>query len=146
MTTPAPTYEIRSAGANDIESLLSFWALAAENTGRVADDAQSLARLLARDADALLLAESGGEIVGSVIAGWDGWRVHIYRLAVHPDWRKRGVGRQLIVEVESRAAAAGASRIDAVVLVQNERAAAFWTALGYRPLAEWRRWVRQVER
>jgi ribosomal protein S18 acetylase RimI-like enzyme len=144
--TPAPIYDIRSAGNGDIESLLSFWALAAENTGRVADDARSLTRLLARDADALLLAESGDGIVGSVIAGWDGWRFHIYRLAVHPDWRGRGVGRQLIAEVESRAASAGASRIDAVVLVENERAAAFWTALGYRPQPEWRRWVRQVDR
>ena len=35
-------------------------------------------------------------VVGTVIAGWDGWRAHLYRLAVAPDLRGRGIARQLL--------------------------------------------------
>ena len=53
-------------------------------------------RLVERDLDSLLLAEAGGRIVGSLIVAWDGWRGSFYRLAVHPDWRRRGVATALI--------------------------------------------------
>ncbi len=58
--------------------------------------------LLERDPSALLVAELGDQLVGSVIAGWDGWRGHLYRLAVHPDRSREGVGRALLVAAESR--------------------------------------------
>ncbi|MGO9498921.1 MAG: GNAT family N-acetyltransferase [Solirubrobacteraceae bacterium] len=41
------------------------------------------------------MAESDeGELVGALIAGWDGWRGNMYRLAVGPDHRRRGVARR----------------------------------------------------
>ena len=61
-----------------------------------AGHAAALARLHLRDPDALILAVDGDRIVGTVIAGWDGWRCHLYRLAVAPDRRRAGIGRALI--------------------------------------------------
>ncbi len=46
--------------------------------------------LLNRDPDAVILAEHDGELIGSIIAGWDDWRCHLYRLAVRPAWRRQG--------------------------------------------------------
>ena len=43
------------------------------------------------------LAADGEHIVGSVIAGWDGWRCHLYRLAVAPARRREGIGRALLL-------------------------------------------------
>ena len=40
-----------------------------------------------------MVAESSGQIAGSVIAGWDGWRGSVYRLAVAPAHRRSGSGR-----------------------------------------------------
>jgi len=79
---------MRSAGLSDVESILSFWRESAEGTNRQ-DDRPSVERLLNRDPDALLLAVVGKDIVGTVIAGWDGWRCHLYRIAVRGDWRRR---------------------------------------------------------
>jgi hypothetical protein len=45
--------------------------------------------LLSRDPEALLIARGGGEVIGSLIVGWDGWRGSFYRLAVHQSWRRK---------------------------------------------------------
>lgn len=135
---------LRVATHDDVSQLLAFWAVAAENDGRPADDRQDVTVLLARDPAALLIAEAGGSVVGTLICGWDGWRFHLYRLAVHPDWRGRGVARLLIAEAERRASEVGAKRIDALVLSHNELGVHFWEAAGYRRQDDWRRWVRQL--
>jgi hypothetical protein len=46
------------------------------------DDVRSVSRLIAHTEDALLVAEHGGQIVGALIAAWDGWRGNKDRLAV----------------------------------------------------------------
>jgi ribosomal protein S18 acetylase RimI-like enzyme len=129
---------------DDVDALIVFWQLAGENDGRPTDSADAVRRLIERDPDALLVAELGGVIVGTVIAGWDGWRAHLYRLAVHPDHRRQGIGRLLLNAAEGRLEALGASRLDAMVLNDNEVGRSAWLARGYRPQAEWSRWVKPV--
>ncbi len=73
---------IDSASLSDVADLLALWEAAAENESRPADTADAVRTLLIRDPDACLVARQGGRIVGSLIAGWDGWRAHLYRLAV----------------------------------------------------------------
>jgi ribosomal protein S18 acetylase RimI-like enzyme len=116
--------EIRPAVDDDIDEVLALWERAAEAT--TTDDATAVAALLVRDAGALLVAEESGEIVGSVIAGWDGWRGSIYRLAVAPAWRRKGLGRQLLAAAENRLHGLGVRRMHAIVIGADERAVAFW--------------------
>jgi ribosomal protein S18 acetylase RimI-like enzyme len=137
------TTELRFAIPADVESVLAFWLVAAEGTDRV-DRADAVFHLLARDPDALLLAVDDGEIVGSLIAGWDGWRCHLYRFAVHPQRRRQGIGRALIDAAEARFATLGGHRADAMVLDENELAHGPWTAAGYHRQPEWSRWVKPL--
>jgi ribosomal protein S18 acetylase RimI-like enzyme len=134
---------LREATAADIPAVLEFWKLAAEHTNR-ADSAPALQRLLDRDPTALLLADEDGRIVGSLIAGWDGWRCHLYRFAVHPDRRRRGIGRTLLAAAEQRFADVGGHRADAMVLAENTVAHPAWAAAGYAPQPEWGRWVKSL--
>ncbi|MDX6361914.1 MAG: hypothetical protein QOC85_917, partial [Streptomyces sp.] len=62
---------IRAATPGDLDSVLAFWKTAAEGTS-ISDDRDGVARLVARDPEALILAEREGELVGTVIAGFDG--------------------------------------------------------------------------
>jgi ribosomal protein S18 acetylase RimI-like enzyme len=108
------------------------------------DSAAVVAALLARDPEALILAVDGEAVVGTVIAGWDGWRCSLYRLAVAPERRREGIGRVLVQAAEQRFAHLGGTRVTAMVLKDNDLAHHAWHACGYTPQAEWSRWVKPL--
>ncbi|MEU9225189.1 GNAT family N-acetyltransferase [Streptomyces massasporeus] len=134
---------IRAATPEDLDAVLAFWKVAAEGTS-ISDDRGGVERLLARDPEALILAEHGGGPVGTVIAGFDGWRCHLYRLAVHPDHRRRGIASALLAAAEERFVRLGGRRADAMVLTRNETAHRVWGAAGYGAEEQWRRWVKPL--
>ncbi|GHA85040.1 N-acetyltransferase [Streptomyces termitum] len=132
---------LRAAEPADAASVLAFWRESAEGTS-ISDDLGGVTRLLERDPEALILAVDGDRIVGSVIAGWDGWRASLYRLAVLPSYRRRGLSKALLKAAEERFAALGGRRCDAMVLEANERAQHAWASAGYERQEQWRRWVK----
>ncbi|MEV6247418.1 GNAT family N-acetyltransferase [Streptomyces sp. NPDC051742] len=139
MTDP----QIRTATPDDAEAVLAFWKESAKGTS-VSDDVRGVTRLVERDPEALLLAVADGRIVGSVIAGWDGWRASLYRLAVLPSYRRRGISTALLRAADERFVALGGRRVDAMVLEENETGHHLWTAAGYRRQDQWRRWVKPL--
>lgn len=121
---------IRPATGADIPAVLDFWLTAAAEPS-VSDDADGVGALLARDPEALLIAEVDGTLVGTLAATWDGWRGHLYRLAVAPSARRNGVARALVAAAERRLVGLGARKIQGLVLTHNDTAREFWTAVGY---------------
>jgi len=146
----------RPATPAEAPAVLAFWATAAEDADRPPDSPDAVRRLIERDPAALILAvdnnptEHGGGardgevIVGSIIVGWDGWRCHLYRLAVAPSHRRRGIARTLISLAEQRFASYGGTRADAMVLDDNIQAHPTWHTAGYTPQPNWSRWVKPL--
>ncbi|WP_371515830.1 GNAT family N-acetyltransferase [Kitasatospora sp. NBC_01300] len=137
---------LRTATPDEIPALLALWARAAKGAS-ITDDAPGVAALLARDPECLIVATPVGDptaVLGTVIAGWDGWRCHLYRLAVDPDHRRRGIGAALLAAAEARFAALGGRRADAMVLDDNALGHRTWEAAGYRPEPQWSRWVKPL--
>jgi len=137
-------FALRAASAVDVDDLIALWDGAAENGSRPPDTAEAVTALLSRDPQAVILADQDGVLIGSIIAGWDGWRYHLYRLAVRPDRRGQGVGSALLGAAESRLKALGATRIDAMVLDGNDLGRHLWQASGYSCQDDWRRWVKSL--
>jgi ribosomal protein S18 acetylase RimI-like enzyme len=137
-------FALRTASAADVDAILALWQQAAENDSRPPDTAEAVLALLGRDPEAVILADRDDALIGSIIAGWDGWRYHLYRLAVRPDWRKRGVGSALLSAAENRLRALGATRVDAMVLDDNDLGQSLWQARGYHRQDDWRRWVKHL--
>jgi len=139
-------YEIRPARPDEAAAVLEFWRTAAEGTS-ISDDPNGVRILIERDPEALVLAvdaDDANRIVGSVIAGFDGWRCHLYRLAVAPDRRRRGIGSALLDAAHRRFESFGGRRADAMVLERNETGRLTWSAAGYEREDQWRRWVKPL--
>jgi ribosomal protein S18 acetylase RimI-like enzyme len=137
-----PELTLRPATPTDVPDVLAFWQVAAEDAHRPADSTQAIEALIARDPEALILALDDAVVVGSIIAGWDGWRCHLYRLAVAPTHRRQGIGRVLIEAAEERFRSLGGTRVDAMVLIDNDLAHHAWRASGYAAQSEWSRWIK----
>jgi ribosomal protein S18 acetylase RimI-like enzyme len=125
----------------DADAVLALWARSGAEPTHT-DTRHSLAALVAHDAGALIVAESDGALVGSVIAAWDGWRGSIYRLVVDPSHRRQGLAGQLLQRAETRLSRAGALRLQAVVVESEPLATGFWNATGWELQRERLRFVR----
>ncbi|MEV4317199.1 GNAT family N-acetyltransferase [Actinocrispum sp. NPDC049592] len=135
---------LRPAILDDVEAVLKFWLDAAENDDRPADTAEAVRTLIERDPAALCLAVDEDGIVGTLIAGWDGWRCHLYRLAVRPGRRRQGIAGTLLAAAEQRFREFGAGRVDAMVLDDNDLGQNLWTRSGYQRQDNWSRWVKPL--
>jgi ribosomal protein S18 acetylase RimI-like enzyme len=135
---------IRSAAAEDVAAVLDLWSRARSGGASTADDEIVVRRLLERDPDALLVAEVDGELVGTLVAGWDGWRGNMYRLAVSPEHRRQGIAARLVEAGERRLVAKGAGRVTALVWREDVLASSLWTAVGYTDESGIGRFVRNL--
>jgi ribosomal protein S18 acetylase RimI-like enzyme len=111
--------------------VLELWTEARSGHASTTDRLADVERLIADSPAALLVAERDGEIVGALIAGWDGWRGSLYRLAVREGQRRRGIGVALVRAGEEYLHGCGVRRVTALVAFEDEAAGAFWEAAGY---------------
>jgi len=84
-----------------------------------------------------------------VIGGWDGWRGNIYRLAVAPEYRRKGVARRLVTEISNVLFDRAAHRLSALVEREHEWATGFWESLrdlGYEPDLKFARYIADRKR
>src|SRR5687767_559417 len=91
--------EFRTATPRDAELILRFWRDSGASVGTT-DQVEQLRRVVANPAAVLLLAEAEGQIIGTLLGAFDGWRGNMYRLVVHPSRRRQGIARQLVRQVE----------------------------------------------
>ena len=82
-------------------------------------------------AELFLVAEVDGEVVGAVMAGFDGVRGWIHHLAVAPEQRRCGIASQLVRAVEVGLRVRGCSKVNLQIRAANRHVAAFYGSLGY---------------
>src|SRR5215469_871921 len=128
--TEENAFSIRACKVEDADPVLELWRQA-DATPSVTDTGGDFQRAVDNGAANVLVAEVNGRIIGSIIGTFDGWRGNIYRMAVHPSYRRRGIARALVAEVEKRLGQQGAKRITALVEKDHAWATDFWEAVGY---------------
>jgi ribosomal protein S18 acetylase RimI-like enzyme len=134
---------IRAGRPDEVEAVLDFWQRA-EASPTSTETAEAVRVLLERDPEALIVAEAGGEIVGTLVVGWDGWRATFYRLAVDPAQRRGGLGTELVRVGEERLRALGAKRLNAIAESHKPAAMGFWAAAGYELQTSRSRFVKNL--
>ena len=96
-----------------------------------ADSPASIQAYLSRNPGMSFIATAGGAVVGAVLCGHDGRRGYIHHLAVHPQSRRRSVGRQLVDHCLSALQRAGIQKCHIFVFNHNQDGIAFWSAAGW---------------
>jgi ribosomal protein S18 acetylase RimI-like enzyme len=119
----------------DYPNVIGLW----ENAGRGihvrrSDEQDEIAKKIQRDPDLFLVAELAGEIIGSVLGGFDGRRGMVYHLAVKAAYRKKGLGETLMNELEKRMAKKGCLRTYLLVTRDNAEAIEFYAKRGWEPM------------
>src|SRR5215211_7173146 len=108
-----------------------MWDAARSSYSPTPDSLEVLRRLRERDPESLLVARRNGRVVGTLIAGWDGWRGNMYRLAVAAGYRRQGIGLALVRAGERRLRDRGARRVTALVGAEDDDAMALRRAARY---------------
>ncbi|SFJ00367.1 GNAT family acetyltransferase [Planctomicrobium piriforme] len=122
--------KIRPFEIADEAQVISLW----ERCGLVRpwnDPRKDIARKLAVRPDLFLVGEQDGEIVASVMAGYEGHRGWINYLAVSPDTQRQGLGRQIMDAAEQLLREAGCPKINLQVRSTNAAVIEFYRSLGY---------------
>jgi ribosomal protein S18 acetylase RimI-like enzyme len=135
---------VRPARVDELSAVLRLWQESDVTPPSITDSIEGLTRLMREPGGMLLVARIDGRIIGSVIGGWDGWRGNIYRLAVTPGHRRRGIARRLVAEVSRELFAKGATRISALVEHEHQWAIDFWESLndlGYKQDPRFARYI-----
>jgi ribosomal protein S18 acetylase RimI-like enzyme len=121
---------IRSFRPGDRDALIALWQ-ACELTRPWNDPGRDIDRKLAVDPENLLVLDSDGDVVGSVMVGYEGHRGWISYLAVHPTHQRQGLARQLMDEAERRLRNLGCSKTNLQVRNGNASALAFYARIGF---------------
>ena len=116
----------------DLQAVLDLWSTAGEGVHlSPSDQPEEIRKKLQRDADLFLVAEDDDKIVGAVLGGFDGRRGMVYHLAVARHLRRKGVGKKLMAELESRLRVKGCLKYYLLVTRDNQEAHDFYSELGW---------------
>ena len=122
--------EIRQFTLPDEVAVVRLWERC-ELTRPWNDPRKDIRRKLAVRPDLFLVGEVEGELVGTVMIGYEGHRGWINYLAVDPEYQRRGLGRALMVEAERLLRQEGCPKINLKVRATNQAVIAFYQRLGY---------------
>ena len=122
--------KIRPFQSEDATAVISLWSvcglLAPQN-----DPAKDIDRKMQVNSGGFLVGEAHGRIIASCMAGYEGHRGWINYLAVSPEHRRRGVGRQMMAAAEAYLKISGCPKINLQVRASNTEVMAFYAALGF---------------
>ena len=123
---------VRVMTIDDYDKVYALWlSCAGMGLNNLDDSRDGIAKYLARNPETCFVAEEAGNIAGVIIAGNDGRRGYIYHTAVSPDYRRRGIGSQLVGAALDALKELGINKVALVVFSRNENGNAFWEKVGF---------------
>lgn len=123
--------DIRPYSDSDEPAVVALWK---EVFGYAAphNDPATVIRLKRQVDDGLFfVACRDGQVIGTVMGGYDGHRGWVYSLAVAPQARRQNIATQLMRHVEGVLAQRGCLKVNLQVLASNAQVVAFYRKLGY---------------
>jgi ribosomal protein S18 acetylase RimI-like enzyme len=124
--------EIRPFGEEDHDAVVALWREVFPGAPPRNDPLRDIARKLEVQPALFLVAVVGGQIAGTVMAGFDGHRGWVHLVAVGPRYRRRGVGSAMMRRAETLLDAMGCPKLNLQVRPTTPEVVGFYESLGFR--------------
>ena len=124
---------IRGMTISDYDSVRQLWLTIHGFGIRSVDDTREyISSFLDRNPNTSVVAESGGQIVGSILCGHDGRTGCFYHVCVREDMRRRGIGSRMVHYSIEALKNERISNISLFAYTDNSLGNDFWKCLGFR--------------
>jgi ribosomal protein S18 acetylase RimI-like enzyme len=122
---------IRTYQDSDYAAVVALWAAVFPNDPSWNEPDELIRRKRSVQSNLFWIAEDGDEVLGTVLAGYDGVRGWIYHLAVDPSKRRKGTARLLMKAAEEALESLGCPKINLQVRMNNTDVVDFYKKSGY---------------
>ncbi len=124
--------QIRVMTIEDYEEVHALWMTIKGFAIRSVDDSrEGVQRVIRRNPDTSVVAVEDGKIVGAIQCGHDGRRGCLYHVCVHPDHRRRGIGKAMVVFCMNALKKEEISKVSLIAFTANDIGNAFWNTIGW---------------
>ncbi|HEX5322708.1 MAG TPA: GNAT family N-acetyltransferase [Capsulimonadaceae bacterium] len=124
-----PGYRIESYSDPHYEAAVALW----ESTNLARVDREDIAGIYAHGGRLVLARDKKtGQVIGTAMWTFDGERAIVRRVAVHVDYRRRGVAVAMMEEARRQMREAGVKRALLFMEQDNAAACSLYTQLGWR--------------
>lgn len=115
----------------DYEQAHELWKSVEGMVLREADSNENIRKFLERNKGLSFLCRDNAKLIGTVLAGHDGRRGYIYHLAVDPQYRIKGIAKELLKRSVAGLKDIGIEKCHLFVLKDNEQGISFWKKNGW---------------
>lgn len=123
---------VRVMTIEDYEGVYALWKKIKGFGIRSIDDSkEGVARFLKRNPTTSVVAEKGGSIVGSILCGHDGRRGCLYHVCVDEDYRRHGIGKEMVVFAMKALKEEQINKVSLIAFTENDIGNAFWNTIGW---------------
>ncbi len=123
---------IRVMREEDYEEVYRLWKrIEGFGMKKVDDSKEYVTRFLRRNPTTSMVAVCEGEIVGSILCGHDGRVASFYHVCVDKNYRRRGIGKNMVVKAMEALKAEDITKVILLAYVDNDGGNAFWNDIGW---------------
>lgn len=124
---------IRPMRMSDYEEVHALWMTIRGFGIRAIDDgAEDVERFINRNPETSVVAVTDGRIVGSILCGSDGRQGTLYHVCVAGDYRRMGIGRQMVGYCMRQLRKMRINKVSLVAFTSNQVGNAFWRGIGWK--------------
>ena len=118
--------DIRVYRQSDKDAVISLWK-EVFNLDKDHNDPELAIEMKVKQNDGLFfVVEENSQIIGTILAGFDGHRGWLYSLAVHPDFRRRGIGSALVEKALDELKKQGCLKVNLQIYSENHDVVEFY--------------------
>lgn len=129
--TSSLTYNVRPFESADRAAVILLWLEAFPDSAGYNEPSVSIDRKCDFGDGLFFVVELHRQLVGTVMAGYDGHRGWIYSLAVRAAHRRKGIGTALVRHAEQQLGRLGCPKVNLQVRAENASVVAFYESLGF---------------